>query len=124
MIYLTFSAGLVISLHYCGGDLASLKLFAKATCCCDDESTGKNVDCCKDEVKTIKISDDQNIQKEIALDFDTTFDVCFLHSSSFFNFNSTRFYSKKTNTQRLPRPPERASLIPPYKLNHSFLFYS
>lgn len=124
MIYLTFSVGFVISMHYCGGSLASLNLFAEASCCCDDDTMNQKDDCCKNEFKTLKISDEQNIQKEIAYKFSNDFEAALLPVPAFYTLSSVGFINKKIDNQRLPRPPNRASVIPAYKLNNSFLFYS
>ena len=125
MIYLTFSAGIVISMHYCGGDLASLKLFAKASCCCDDdEKLPTKDDCCKDEIKTIKISDDQNIHKSISYVVKEIQDLAVLPTPCSFSFQHVVYTTTIISNQQLPRPPDRVCLIPAYKLNHSFLFYS
>jgi hypothetical protein len=124
MLYLTFSAGLVISLHYCGGNLAALKLFVKASCCCDDEETGEEDDCCKDEIKTVKITDDQNIHKEVLLKIKAIQDIGFFPSQLKYSFLQGKIVSTQISNQQLPRPPDGVCLIPAYKLNHSFLFYS
>ncbi len=124
MIYLTFSAGIVISMHYCGGNLAALKLFVKASCCCDDEKATSNDDCCKDEIKTVKISDDQNIHKSITFNPKSNLDLSILPKPLFYSFQKVQFSTSIISNQQLPRPPDRVCLIPAYKLNHSFLFYS
>jgi len=124
MLYLTFSAGLVISLHYCGGNLAALKLFVKASCCCDDEETGEEDDCCKDEIKTVKITDDQNIHKEVLLKIKEIQVIGLFPSQLLYSFQQGKIVSTQISNQQLPRPPDRVCLIPAYKLNHSFLFYS
>ena len=73
-LYLVSSIGVTINAHYCGGNLASLALFEKVSCCCDEEEAEKPTDCCKDEIKTIKISDDQikgeeKFKQAISLEF-------------------------------------------------------
>jgi hypothetical protein len=124
MIYLTFSAGIVISMHYCGGNLAALKLFVKASCCCDDEETGEEDDCCKDEIKTVKITDDQNIHKEVLLKIKEIQVIGLFPSQLLYSFQQGKIVSTQISNQQLPRPPDSVCLIPAYKLNHSFLFYS
>jgi len=122
---LFFSAGLVISLHYCGGNLAALKLFSKASCCCDDEESDEQDDCCKNEFKPIKIVDDQYKEDIVTVDFKpvVVVDVDLL---PMFSFDFTLFiYSPSIEqTQRLPKPPDQINLIPAYKRFHSYLFYS
>lgn len=124
-IYLFFSLGLVVSLHYCSGNLASLNLFDKASCCCDEEKeTSKSAteDCCKDEIKTVKISDEQ-LQSKIAFQF-SGLDAMLLKPISFstvFQFQQPKSIFFKST---IPRPPDDLFLIPIYKKVHSFIFYS
>jgi hypothetical protein len=59
--YLALSCGIVVNLHYCMNRLASTELFGakKKTCGkCGMPATGKH-GCCHDEVKLIKLHDDQ-----------------------------------------------------------------
>ncbi len=122
-IYLLFSAGVVVSLHYCGGSLAALKLFVKASCCCDDEESGANDDCCKDEIKTIKIADDQHKEEQIQWVLKSV--ALEAEAPIFTTIHKQWIYTPTvSNIQQLPRPPDRALLIPAYKLNHAYLFYS
>ena len=60
--YFIVSCGVVINLHYCMGDFQSFQLYSVKSDECgkcgmhmDDEN-----DCCKDEVKIIKLEDKQN----------------------------------------------------------------
>lgn len=60
--YLTVTCGLVVNHHYCMDRLASTQLFSTAEKVCGkcgmhtDESNG----CCRDEVKVVKLVQDQN----------------------------------------------------------------
>ncbi len=60
--YLAVTCGLVVNHHYCMDRLASTQLFATAEKVCgkcgmhSDESNG----CCRDEVKVVKLVQDQN----------------------------------------------------------------
>jgi hypothetical protein len=124
-IYLFFSLGLVVSLHYCSGNLASLNLFEKASCCCDDEKEIKKTskdDCCKDEVKTVKIADEQ-IQSKFALDFAGFAMIALkpMEIASTIQFQQPKNIIFKSS---IPRPPDDLFLIPIYKKVHSFIFYS
>lgn len=121
-LYLVASIGLTISLHYCGGNLASLGFFETPTCCCDDVTEKKKDDCCKNENKSFKITTDQNqvafAEKKIQC------------SSSFLPVH-TSYINKAVALHpgilisfTLPKPPDRSHLLPVYKRNHSFLFYS
>ena len=58
-LYLTFSVGVVIGYHFCGGKLDEITLFKKPKDCCPDANTEKS--CCKDTTSLIKISDDHSI---------------------------------------------------------------
>lgn len=57
------SCGVIVNLHYCMGSYHSFDLYARAKDECGtcgmkmDQSHG----CCKDEVKIVRIQDDQNI---------------------------------------------------------------
>ncbi len=124
-IYLFFSLGLVITVHYCSGNLASLNLFKKSSCCCDEEKeTTKSIakDCCKDEIKTVKISDEQ-LQSKKSFQFYgdalvVTKTISLVPIFQFQQPNNTFFKSS------IPRPPDDLYLIPIYKKVHSFIFYS
>lgn len=126
-LYLVFSTGLVISLHYCEGNLADLKLFTKASCCCDDEEQAipPADDCCKNEVKPIKITDEQfkNSQTDWIhkLVIDCSNELGFDYIIPLQNLV---YIPIVRQVQQLPRPPDKALLIPAYQLNHAYLFYS
>ena len=62
-LYVVFSTGVVINLHYCMSQLDSSKLgAAKSEICskCGMNTTDSN-GCCHDELKVIKIQDDQKV---------------------------------------------------------------
>jgi hypothetical protein len=100
-----------------------LKLFVKASCCCDDEESGANDDCCKDEIKTIKIADDQHKEEQIQWALKSV--ALEAEAPIFTTIHKQWIYTPTvSNIQQLPRPPDRALLIPAYKLNHAYLFYS
>lgn len=58
-LYLTFSVGVVIGYHFCGGKLDEITLFKKSKDCCQNANTEKS--CCKDTASLIKISNDYGI---------------------------------------------------------------
>ena len=60
--YLTVSCGVVISFHYCMNRLASTQMFAaeKKACGKCGMHTKKSKGCCHDEVKVVKLQQDQN----------------------------------------------------------------
>lgn len=122
-LYLVSSIGIIISLHYCGGSLASLSLSQNASCCCDDNVKDMKEGCCKDEVKFIKITDDQNKAEYLVKKFSSL--VMDLPAQQHYFFNSKLIdRSLSLLPVALARPPDRCNLIPAYKRNHSFLFYS
>ncbi len=62
--YLLFSIGINVSIHFCGGEIVSFKLFKKAeSCVCKmpKKEVSKNVDdnnnCCNNETKVFKTDD-------------------------------------------------------------------
>lgn len=122
-LYLIASAGFTVTAHYCGGNLAELALFEKTTCCCDKEEETPADDCCKDEIKQFKISDEQLKTEQQITPFPSTemeppLPTVFHHGS-----DAVIFPASLTATP-LPDAPDRSNLLPPYKRNHSFLFYS
>ena len=60
--YLAVSCGVVINFHYCMNRLASTQLFASEKKYCDKcgMHTKKSNGCCHDEVKVVKLVQDQN----------------------------------------------------------------
>lgn len=69
MGYLAFSSGVMFNFHYCMNKLDSVQLFAPASKKCG--KCGMHTDashgCCRDEVKIVKIDDEQKITA--AIDF-------------------------------------------------------
>jgi len=123
-LYLLFSGGLVVSLHYCGGSLANAGIFTEPSCCCDDETTGKPDDCCKDEVKTVKITDDQLRNEEAIGKFQPDFAEALLPSLPFCAWAVDVPVALRLAPSSLPRPPDQQPDKPAYLLQHAFLFYS
>lgn len=122
-LYLVSSIGVTINAHYCGGNLASLALFEKVSCCCDEEEVEKPSDCCKDEIKTIKISDDQikaeeKFKQVICLEFTDRLPQLYKFLSG------VRRVYHTTNSCSLESVSRHVDPIPIYKKNQSFLFYS
>ncbi len=60
--YLALSCGVVINLHYCMGRLDSVKLFSVKDEMCGKcgMKNSKSHGCCGNEIKIIKLQDDQN----------------------------------------------------------------
>lgn len=51
-LLLVTTMGLMVSKHYCGGQLVSVSLFHKADSCCGDDG------CCKNENQFFQVKDD------------------------------------------------------------------
>jgi hypothetical protein len=60
-MYLLVSVGITLSMHFCGDSITSVQLLPFAahniSCGCDDAATPD--DCCKTEIKSIQLNDDQ-----------------------------------------------------------------
>lgn len=118
------STGMSLTLHYCGDSIASVGFSEEVSCCCDEDmSQPQDDDCCKNEIKPIKITIDQikaNYNEEKFVHFD------YISTPNFFLFNKKQNYNYKYVVQPtpLPRPPDKTLILPPYKMNHSYLFYS
>ena len=50
------SVGLVVSVHYCHGDLASISIFKESNACCT------NPNCCQNETISIQFDEDYVVQ--------------------------------------------------------------
>jgi len=59
-LYLVFSTGFTLKVHYCGDKLQSVTIFAVPDGCKKCGKKGKK-DCCKDFSKTFQVSDDHSI---------------------------------------------------------------
>ena len=69
--YLALSTGVMVNFHYCMNRLASTEFFAAETKECP--KCGMHIEtshgCCRDEVKIVKIDDDQKTNAVISFDF-------------------------------------------------------
>lgn len=69
--YLAVTSGVIVNFHYCMDKLASTELFAGAGKKCGkcgmhtDQSHG----CCHDEVKIVKMDNDQKVSQELSFSF-------------------------------------------------------
>lgn len=70
LCYLAFSTGVIINSHYCMNKLASIQLFVAGSKECG--KCGMHIDdshgCCRDEVKVVKMDDDQKVTGAVAFD--------------------------------------------------------
>ncbi|HEX5171913.1 MAG TPA: hypothetical protein VFW11_22190 [Cyclobacteriaceae bacterium] len=53
-LYFTFSIGVVVHYHFCGGDLEAINLYSTKSCC-DDADTENS--CCHNTASLIKVED-------------------------------------------------------------------
>jgi hypothetical protein len=121
-LYLLSSAGVTVSAHYCGGDLASLSLFQSGSCCCDDTQDVTDDGCCKDEQRQLKITADQNKAEFSEKKFQVTYH--FLAPRGSLHPLTNQFTKARSLIViALPKAPDKSLSLPAYKRNHSFLFY-
>jgi hypothetical protein len=59
-VYLLVSSGVVVNLHYCMGKLSSMGLIHHDSKTCGNCGMDNN-GCCKDEIKVVKIQDNQDL---------------------------------------------------------------
>lgn len=59
ILHFTFSVGVVISSHFCGGKLDEISFFKQPKECCADANEAKS--CCKNTTSIVKITDSYNI---------------------------------------------------------------
>lgn len=62
-VYLVFSAGIVISYHFCGGKLGEISLYKAPKSCCPDAGSEKS--CCQNSTAVFKITD--NYSSDISI---------------------------------------------------------
>ena len=69
--YFALSTGVMVNFHYCMNRLASTEFFAGETKECP--KCGMHIEtshgCCRDEVKIVKIDDDQKVNNVVSFDF-------------------------------------------------------
>lgn len=120
--YLIGSLGLPITVHYCSGIAVAVTVNDKPDCCCENEDEQAN-DCCKDEVKYVKI-DNEQLKSEVQL-FKTKIYLDNFISNTFENdfLKNAYFHLEKKSTIDFSKIDNR-SVIPIYLLNSSFIFYS
>ena len=96
--YLAVSCGIVINYHYCMHRLASARLFAteKKICGKCGMHTKKSNGCCHDEVKVVKLVQDQNTLSGFHFNLPSIDAVASTPSeyiaASFYNINEQRHY--------------------------------
>jgi len=58
-LYLLANIGLAVNVHYCGGQVAAIEVFAKAGSCCCSEQQHENA-CCEDETLFLHLDTEQH----------------------------------------------------------------
>jgi hypothetical protein len=92
IVYFTVSTGFVVSLHYCMDRLTSAQIGDKHSDKCEYCGMQKDGNCCRDDVKIVKLQTTHLASKAIAPDFSLPVPVIAVaeyFASSFFNFTQT-----------------------------------
>lgn len=103
LCYLAFSTGVIINSHYCMNQLASTQLFATESKECGicgmhiDDSHG----CCRDEVKMVKMEDDQKVSTGVSFNLEALTTPAQLPSE----FIATSFYNVPVQGYTSDQPP-------------------
>lgn len=106
--YLAVSSGIVVNFHYCMDRLASTEWFAMEGKQCGKcgMEMHKSHGCCHDEVKVVKMEDDQKITPTIAVDFSSLQMPAQVPSE----FISTSFYNSNITRHPDNHPPPLLSM--------------
>jgi hypothetical protein len=104
VLYFTISSGLIVNFHYCMDRFMSYDFnpLSKNECGICGMEKAKSKGCCHDEVKLIKLQDDQNKASQISYDFANVQATSILIS----HFIVTSFYNAdELNHQADHSPP-------------------
>jgi hypothetical protein len=116
--YLAVSSGIVINFHYCMNRLASTEWFAMKGKRCG--KCGMNMHkahgCCHDEVKVVKMKNDQKITPSISFEHSSTEFIAQVPSL----FIATSFYNAKAKANSDNHPPPLLSARDTYITNCVF----
>lgn len=99
ILYFTISSGLIVNFHYCMDRFTSFDFnpVSKNECglCGMDKTKSKG--CCHDEVKFIKLQDDQNKASQVVFDFTCIQSIAITPSpfiaASFYNADETKHHA-------------------------------
>lgn len=109
-------------MHYCGGKAVAVAVNDKPDCCCDND-VEQDLDCCKDELKYVKIDNDQ-LKCEVELFKDKAFLDQFISQTYKSDFSKTiNFLVEKKSSYTFGKIKNRSE-VPLYLLNSSFIYYS
>ncbi len=110
--YLSFSVGLMINLHYCGGKLKTVSLSLNHKDCCKSKK-GK-VKCCDNKKIVCKINDNQEAASHPILPTPPVKDLAF---QSFYVSNESPLFFELEHQSFLSNSPPGISKNPSYLLN-------
>jgi hypothetical protein len=115
LAYITSSSGATIYIHQCMGKTIAWDLIENEGNSCAKCGMHKNAphDCCKDHVKVLKISNDQNLPNAY-------FSKIILHDAlpaDHFSFSSSLVTNGENKTAESYTPPHRSS-----KINYCILY--
>ena len=74
-VYLAFSSGVIVNMHYCMDELASTHFYGGKSDVCGQcgMETDQSMGCCRDEVKVVKMQEDQRSVAIDLIDFQLPF---------------------------------------------------
>lgn len=120
--YLIGSLGLPITVHYCGGIAVAVAVNDKPDCCCDNEEEQAS-DCCKDELKYVKI-DNEQLKSEIELFKTKIYSDHFIPHTFEYGFSKITYDNLEKKSTIAFGKKDNRSTVPLYLLNSSFIYYS
>lgn len=118
VFYLLISSGVVINMHYCMNRLDSTQLYADKSETCGrcgmhvEDSKG----CCRDEIKIVKLQEDQKASSELSFDF-KSFQPVIVQASEYF---SSQFDNINEHTSHNNHSPPLLSTLDIYLQNCVF----
>ena len=98
LCYFAVTCGVIINSHYCMNRLASVQLFGTAVDVCGrcGMDTHESNGCCRDEVKVVKLEQDQNKTTIASYDIPTLVSIVSIPSdfivASSYNFDEKRHF--------------------------------
>jgi hypothetical protein len=122
-LYLLAVSGVLIHTHYCGKQLESWQVYAKADGCKDDvcsDNPDMEKGCCKDKVVVAKVNTDQTLVSFFQLQLSPALlpeqpQYCTTR-------NTVALVSQKSVLHRPNAPPGRWQNIPLFKLHKQFKY--
>ncbi len=103
VFYVAISSGMIVNLHYCMNRFSSADIgfVTKDDCGICGMDKSKSHGCCHDEIKLVKLQDDQNRTMQVAFDFTSLQSVAILPSL----FISTSFYNADQVSHQIDHAP-------------------